>query len=490
VTGDGEEVDALTKSKTEPHRTQPTHRRMPGGKKGRRRAGNGAGGDHSTSSSSIPPPSASAFETETEGMLKERQHLLEVVIAFLEYSKFAGLEIERRWLHLCRLSPKYACLLPPQSLAPSLRQHREAIQANQAFLNAVVQGVDEIAPAEGMVALAMEQLAQHAAAAPRQVLTSRANCSKIHATLHSCMREWSEDGATERAACFDVILDALAEFLPVTSANCHQQKVLVPGAGLGRLPLEIVHRGYACQGNEFSYFMLLTSNFLLNHVEEAGMFGLFPFVEQSCNIKQIGDNVRVVRVPDVCPAKLLWAEEGGEEGGEAEREQQPPPSVLQPPDFSMTAGEFLEVYGEQVGCWDAVVTCFFLDTAPVVIEYIEAIHRLLLPGGIWVNFGPLLYHWAGGGGGEGGEVDERYGKSVELSWEEVRHVMVGWGGEGGREGGEGFEVVREEFRGGVTYAADGRSMMRTVYDCLFFVAVKKGGEGGKEGGKEEGEASK
>ena len=418
---------------------------MLGGKKGQQRPSNGGGRggcrggggghrhDHSTS---IPPPSAPSSMTAgtEEGLLKERQHLFEVVVAFLEYSKFAGLEIERRWLHLCRLPQKYARLLPPQSLAPSLRQHREAIRANQVFLNAVVQGVDEIAPADGMVALAMEQLAQHAAAAPREVLTSRANISKIHATLHSCMREWSQDGATERAVCFDVILDALTEFLPVTSANRHKQKVLVPGAGLGRLPLEIVHRGYACQGNEFSYFMLLTSNFLLNHVEEAGMFDLHPFVDQSCNIKKTGDNVREIKVPDVCPAKLLWREgdregdeEGDEEGetgapengkveeGEEGREggelgqhhpsSSSPSSVLQP-DFSMTAGEFVEVYADQKECWDAVVTCFFLDTAPIVLEYIEAIHRLLRPGGVWVNFGPLLYHWArggrvGGGGGRG-----------------------------------------------------------------------------------------
>lgn len=41
-------------------------------------------------------------------------------------------------------------------------------------------------------------------------------------------------------------------------------KVLVPGAGLGRLPYEIAKRGYTCQGNEFSLFMLFTSNFVLN----------------------------------------------------------------------------------------------------------------------------------------------------------------------------------------------------------------------------------
>ena len=41
-------------------------------------------------------------------------------------------------------------------------------------------------------------------------------------------------------------------------------RVLVPGAGLGRLAFEIARLGYSCQGNEFSYFMLITSNFILN----------------------------------------------------------------------------------------------------------------------------------------------------------------------------------------------------------------------------------
>lgn len=40
--------------------------------------------------------------------------------------------------------------------------------------------------------------------------------------------------------------------------------ILVPGAGLGRLAYELARLGYACQGNEFSMFMLLGSNFILN----------------------------------------------------------------------------------------------------------------------------------------------------------------------------------------------------------------------------------
>ena len=41
-------------------------------------------------------------------------------------------------------------------------------------------------------------------------------------------------------------------------------KVLVPGAGLGRLAFEIAVLGFKAQGNEFSLHMLMVSNFILN----------------------------------------------------------------------------------------------------------------------------------------------------------------------------------------------------------------------------------
>ena len=44
--------------------------------------------------------------------------------------------------------------------------------------------------------------------------------------------------------------------------------MLVPGCGLSRLLFEVVERGYGGQGNEFSYQMLLVSNYMLNHVFE------------------------------------------------------------------------------------------------------------------------------------------------------------------------------------------------------------------------------
>jgi hypothetical protein len=105
------------------------------------------------------------------------------------------------------------------------------------------------------------------------------------AVLHSLVREWSSEGADERAAAFDPILAELARLLPVTAENAYKQRVLVPGivsnnslknllfltplthtkgCGLARLPLEIASKGYICQANEFSVYMLMASHFILN----------------------------------------------------------------------------------------------------------------------------------------------------------------------------------------------------------------------------------
>lgn len=53
--------------------------------------------------------------------------------------------------------------------------------------------------------------------------------------------------------------------LPLVCGRCAEEvNILVPGAGLGRLAYELAKRGYTCQGNEFSLFMLFASNFVLN----------------------------------------------------------------------------------------------------------------------------------------------------------------------------------------------------------------------------------
>jgi carnosine N-methyltransferase len=140
------------------------------------------------------------------------------------------------------------------------------------------------------------------------------------------------------------------------------------------------------------------------------------------------DQIRPVHFPDVSPSDL------------------PPNS-----NFSMVAGDFLDVYTEPE-CWDCVATVFFIDTAHNVIAYIETISKILKPGGYWINLGPLLYHFA----------DMPNESSVELSYEELRSVILSFN----------FEIIKEETGLSAKYTQNQRSMLKYEYDCVFFVARK------------------
>ena len=87
----------------------------------------------------------------------------------------------------------------------------------------------------------------------------------------------------------------------------------------------------------------------------------------------------------------------------------------------------------------------------------EIISRCLRPGGVWVNFGPLLYHWADASSYTGG--DEM---SLEMSLEDVELVAKA----------VGLDVVKREMRDSL-YTADKKSMCQTVYRAAFLVAVKR-----------------
>ena len=119
----------------------------------------------------------------------------------------------------------------------------------------------------------------------------------------------------------------------------------------------------------------------------------------------------------------------------------------------------MEVYGapEQTNQWDAVATCFFIDTAHNVVEYLEIIANCLKPGGVWVNFGPLLFHWA-----DARAYLENDELSVEMSLADVERVADA----------VGLDVVKKEMRES-KYTGDKMSMCQTVYECAFIVAVKR-----------------
>ena len=54
---------------------------------------------------------------------------------------------------------------------------------------------------------------------------------------------------------------------------------------------------------------------------------------------------------------------------------------------------------------------------PMPRQYVEHIHSLLADGGIWINLGPLLYHYS-----DSPDVD-----STELSYSELRLLVLHYG---------------------------------------------------------------
>ena len=86
--------------------------------------------------------------------------------------------------------------------------------------------------------------------------------------------------------------------------NREQVKVLVPGAGLGRLAFEIAREGFECQGSEFSLYMLFASNFILNNCQTVDCFKIQPYIHQFCNNLSSKDQLREIHFPDIDPNML------------------------------------------------------------------------------------------------------------------------------------------------------------------------------------------
>jgi carnosine N-methyltransferase len=190
--------------------------------------------------------------------------------------------------------------------------------------------------------------------------------SKVQTLLRQFVRDWSIQGLAERTAVYSPILEKLQYYF----VNRSNVNVLVPGAGLARLVWEIVKLGFNCQGNEFSPIMLVASNFILNCASQ--QYQIFPWIHSSSNIVRASDLFEPIIVPDEF---VRDTEISGE--------------------FSMVAGDFAEVYLQEqfLNSQDAIVTCFFMDTAKDIVEYLNVIKFCLKNNGLWINHGPLLYHW-------------------------------------------------------------------------------------------------
>ena len=201
----------------------------------------------------------------------EWQHWYDIMRTFLLYEDFCEMDIRRRQDHLNRLSEDYLSRLPSSTFS-KIDSIVQASKMNQKLFHEIVDFQDfGFGPRDRTTPF------------PKKYDGKKIPYSQMHknqAVLHSLVREWSSEGALERAASFDPLMEELQLRLPVTRDNAYQQRVLVPGCGLARLAVEIVSRGYSCQANEFSMFMLTASHLILNGGHREDEIEICPWIDK------------------------------------------------------------------------------------------------------------------------------------------------------------------------------------------------------------------
>ncbi|XP_026483628.1 carnosine N-methyltransferase [Vanessa tameamea] len=363
---------------------------------------------------------------------KERAHFRAVVNAF-KYYKLCSLDrIHKSEKIVSMLQPNHQRRL--EKYKSYLIKFKKCLDVNNSVVHLIIRDVDTMfenvdhsidANTNGMESFGCNY--NNCEIPSQKQHKMQHDVEKVQSVLKNIVRDWSDAGAAEREQCYKPILEELeSRYPPEEFSDRSHIKVLVPGAGLGRLAWEIAARGYSCQGNEFSLFMLFASNFILNKCPEANKHTVYPWVHQYVNHMTSEHQIQAATFPDVPPA-------------------------TRHSHFSIAAGDFLKVYTD-LDEWHCVATCFFIDCAPNVIEFIERIYAILRPGGYWINLGPLLYHYS----------DMPTEISIEPPYDILMDIIKD----------VGFEVLKEHTGVKTKYAQNPNSMMQHEYKSVFFVCRK------------------
>jgi len=354
-------------------------------------------------------------EVKENDRIEEEKHLRNVLNTFLHYEVYA-LNMNNKKKCDYRKLPEHHKLLFPDTLK-KLNAVDEYIKVNSNFIKLMIQ---DYVPYDSD---------------PNKIFQGRSvktlEIDKVKSTLKQFVRDWSDEGKLEREQTYTPIINALLDYYKdIPEEDRGELNILVPGAGLGRLAYDITKLGFSTQGNEFSFYMLLGSNFILNCMSEPHQFRIYPWIHSFSNTEKTEHQIAPIDIPDVLPGNI-------------------PPNT----NFSMVAGDFVEVYNTDPykEYWDGIVTCFFMDTAKNILEYIEVISKILKPNAVWINLGPLLYHFE----------DLFSEPSFELSLEEFLEAVKKFG-----------FTIKETKRIETTYSCNQHSMLKYKYNCSFFVAVK------------------
>lgn len=305
----------------------------------------------------------------------EEEALASVLCSYRNYGNYALREYyEPRLIKWNALHPFQRELVPGYN--DYLNNLHDAILHNSKFLRSVADFAQE------MIGITVDEPKNH----------SRFTMDKVVSMLSQLYREWSEEARKERSLLLKRIMPVLHTISKTKTKNNELLSVLVPGVGTGRLIADLVHEGYQCEGNEYSFHMLVMSMYMLNSGQSTGSLSIYPFIHTNSHWKERKTMLKEIKIPDF----NVHMELNGN-------------NLMQ-----ISMGSFVDCFGPNENIWgsshfhitqemnltrlktasskDVVLTNFFIDTSSNILEYLLAIQHTLKPGGIWINFGPLVYH--------------------------------------------------------------------------------------------------
>lgn len=300
---------------------------------------------------------------------------------------------------------------------------------------------------------------------------SGTDMSKTISMLNQIAREWSTHCEEERDQFLLLLTEFLEEKFP---SDRNTIKILIPGAGLGRLAVEMVRLGFNTEANEVSYHMLMNSQFIMDGGLQKEQIALFPFVHSFSHHINRAEQLRQVNIPD-----MNIVEEVGGNGL-----------------LSMVAGSFPDLYGPNVnikqsesysnsayirevraanrGSKHVVITNFFIDTCSNILDYLETITHVLKVDGYWINFGPFMYHFEqdhqtemtadfDAYTGELSNILDTPLRGIELSHEDILEVATTH---------FPFKLLKQQTNISSSYGTNKLDISMLGYQCSFWVLQK------------------
>jgi len=361
---------------------------------------------------SPPCPDEKAPEKEdgvaeiTKGVTKldAQDHLDRISASFNCYLNAQFNRINMKEAHFEMLPMLYTKFIP--QFPKKFMTMRQCISQNEAFLKRI----------------ASHPLFPGESSTPAEFYTHN-----VRSVLQQCVRDWADEGDKDRKACYGPILDSIEALYQEKEAR-KDVHVLDPGCSLGRLVYELVRLGFTAEGSEISNLKFLCSDVITNKLSKDECT-LYPWVDQVTNQWSFENQSRGINIPNIDARQL----------------------VKDNPRWKISQGDFREIFKEPKK-FDVIVSCFFLDTALNVMDYLKVITYLLKPGGYLISMGPLIY----------GRVNTNNSASVELTYEELKSVLPGFG----------LEMIKEKRGLEAAYIEDRHSMLKMRYNCAHFICQK------------------